>query len=89
MAAKKDAKLDDKVEKSELFESKFVKAFIETFNNVLELIDEQEKELTEFIGDEAVALPEKPKPKATVSSEEQITSKRGMLSKEEPGLAVI
>ena len=72
MAAKNGKVVDEKVENSQLFESKFVKQFIETFNNVLELMDEQEKELTQFIGDEAVALPEKTKPKATVSSEEQI-----------------
>ena len=46
MAAKNGKVVDEKVEKSELIESKFVKQFIETFNNVLELMDEQEKELT-------------------------------------------
>jgi len=39
MAANNKGKPDDKVERSELFESKFVKQFIETFNNVLELMD--------------------------------------------------
>jgi hypothetical protein len=34
-----------KVEKTELFESKHVKTIIETFNNVLTIIDKQEKDL--------------------------------------------
>jgi hypothetical protein len=38
-----------KLEKSEVFESKHVKSIIETFNNVLNLIENQEKELNEFI----------------------------------------
>lgn len=36
--------------RSELFESKFVKQFIETFNNILELMDDQEQEIKEFVG---------------------------------------
>jgi len=32
-----------------VFESKHVKSIIETFNNVLNLIENQEKELNEFI----------------------------------------
>lgn len=39
-----------KEEKSLLFESKFVKQIIEAFNNVLEIVDQQEKELNEYIG---------------------------------------
>lgn len=39
-----------KVEKSILFESKYVKQIIESFNNVLELVDQQEKELDEYVG---------------------------------------
>lgn len=34
-----------KLEKTELFESKHVKTIIETFNNVLTIIDQQEKDL--------------------------------------------
>lgn len=37
-------------DRSELFESKYVKQFIETFNNVLELMDNQEKEIQEYVG---------------------------------------
>lgn len=60
-----------KEEKTELFESKFVKQFIETFNNVLELMDAQERELDEFIGEEAKtnSIPMKQsKPKVTERS---------------------
>ena len=39
-----------KADKSEMFESKFVKQFIESFNNVLEIMDEQEKELNDYLG---------------------------------------
>ena len=52
---KKDAPATDeepttkKIEKTEIFESKHVKSIIETFNNVLNLIENQEKELNEFI----------------------------------------
>jgi predicted site-specific integrase-resolvase len=35
----------EKEDRSEMFESKYVKQFIETFNNVLELMDDQEKEI--------------------------------------------
>lgn len=42
---KRNIQTNDKEERSALFESKFVKQFIETFNNVLELMDDQEKEL--------------------------------------------
>lgn len=49
----------EKEERSALFESKFVKQFIETFNNVLELMDDQEKELQEYIGQEPVDQKEK------------------------------
>jgi hypothetical protein len=41
---------DEKEERSDLFESKFVKQIIEAFNNVLEVVDQQEKELNEYIG---------------------------------------
>lgn len=37
------------VDKFELFESKHVKSIIETFNNVLEIMEAQEKELKHFI----------------------------------------
>lgn len=40
----------EKEERSDLFESKFVKQIIEAFNNVLEIVDQQEKELNEYIG---------------------------------------
>ena len=43
---------DDKSPKSELFESKFVKQIIENYNNVIELIEQQEKELGDYIGAE-------------------------------------
>lgn len=33
-----------------MFESKFVKQIIESFNNVLELVDQEEKELDEYVG---------------------------------------
>lgn len=33
-----------------MFESKYVKQIIETFSNVLELVEQQEKELDEFMG---------------------------------------
>lgn len=52
---KKDAPAVDeepatkKIDKTEIFESKHVKSIIETFNNVLNLIESQEKELNEFI----------------------------------------
>ena len=54
----------EKEERSELFESKFVKQFIETFNNVLELMDEQEKELSEYVGDDQI-VQQQTKPKIT------------------------
>lgn len=38
-----------KTDRTELFESKHVKSIIETFNNVLSLIDIQERELKMFI----------------------------------------
>ena len=44
-----DEPVTKKVEKTEIFESKHVKSIIETFNNVLNLIESQEKELNEFI----------------------------------------
>ena len=44
MAAGKADGDTQKADKSEMFESKFVKQFIESFNNVLEIMDEQEKE---------------------------------------------
>lgn len=42
--------MEEKEERSELFESKYVKQFIETFNNVLELMENQEKEIQEYVG---------------------------------------
>ena len=39
-------------ERSDLFESKHVKSIIETFNNVINVIDQEEKELNEFVKDE-------------------------------------
>ena len=67
----------EKEDKSELFESKFVKQFIETFNNVLEVMDEQEKELNEYMGidgeEDENKLPGSPnkkqKPKVTTKEE--------------------
>lgn len=64
-AQNKGVKADEKVEKSELFESKFVKQFIETFNNVLELMDQQEKELNEYIGVDEQPNEADKKPKVT------------------------
>ena len=37
------------MDKFELYESKHVKSIIETFNNVLEIMESQEKELKHFI----------------------------------------
>lgn len=37
---------------SELFESKFVKQIIEAFNTVLEVIEQQESELNDWVGDD-------------------------------------
>ena len=54
-----------KEEKSEIFESKFVKQIIETFNNVLEVVDEQEKELNEYLGSEVTQPKKKQKIKQT------------------------
>ena len=50
MAAGKTEGEAVKADKSEMFESKFVKQFIESFNNVLEIMDEQEKELNDYLG---------------------------------------
>ena len=36
-----------------MFESKYVKQIIETFSNVLELVEQQEKELDEFMGQDS------------------------------------
>lgn len=41
----RNAGANEKEDVSALFESKYVKQFIETFNNVLELMEHQEKEL--------------------------------------------
>ena len=49
MPAVEEEPIIKKVEKSEIFESKHVKSIIETFNNVLGLIENQERELNEFI----------------------------------------
>jgi hypothetical protein len=46
----KQSAMEEKEERSELFESKYVKQFIETFNNVLELMENQEKEIQEYVG---------------------------------------
>ena len=50
-AGQTKAKASSKIEKSELFESKHVKSIIETFQNVLLLIEEQERDINEFIGE--------------------------------------
>lgn len=50
--AKKETPMEEplkKVEKSILLESKHVKTIIETFNNVLSIVDQQERELNLFI----------------------------------------
>lgn len=41
-----------------MFESKYVKQIIETFSNVLELVEQQEKELDEFMGADSDEEPE-------------------------------
>lgn len=40
---------EKRIDRSEVYESKYVKDIIENFNHVLELIDEQERELKMFV----------------------------------------
>lgn len=47
---------EPKEECSELFESKFVKQIIEAFNTVLEVVEQQESELNDWIGDDFTNL---------------------------------
>lgn len=47
-----DDEEEAKEECSELFESKFVKSIIEAFNIVIELVEEQENELNDWVGDD-------------------------------------
>lgn len=61
------SKGQQKEERSELFESKFVKQFIETFNNVIGLMEDQEKEIREYVGFEPEKKEEEVK-KANVKS---------------------
>ena len=51
-STKPQPKPSDKVEKSELFESKHVKSIIETFQSVLTIIEEQERDINQFIGEQ-------------------------------------
>ena len=51
MNKKPVAPIAKKIEKIERFDSKFVKTIIETFNNVLILVENQEQELKKFIAE--------------------------------------
>lgn len=46
-----------KIERSELFESKFVKDILETYNNIIEIMEQQDNEIHAYIRDN------KPQPK--------------------------
>ena len=47
---------EDTEDCSELFESKFVKQLIESFNNVLEVMEQQESELNDYVGDDLAQI---------------------------------
>ena len=40
-----------KIERSELFESKFVKNILETYNNIIEIMEQQDNEIHAYIRD--------------------------------------
>ena len=74
MLKRKFAGMDDddeeesKEECSELFESKFVKQIIEAFNTVLEVVEQQESELNDWVGEDLTNLVPKPQKKKDKAS---------------------